>query len=646
MAIKLNVTANTDQARTDIRELNSSIAGSKEPLETANKHTRDWADSWKDFTDRINVVKGSISVFKNTVETLGKIWDWGEKAVSVMKNLASSAGEAQIETQRFQFGVEAAGLSWDSVSKSADVFIDKMIQTSRFSDEELKASLQLGVRLFQDYAVAERMTATAADFAAATGKGFIQAQQDIRRALETGGSAIKRYDAALAEQIDTIRKLHPAQEAQVLILTLLEERFKGAAARELENYSALLVQQKNAIANLHQTIGSLLLPVFSVLTKNWTEFVFLLDAAIKKSEGFRRVMEVFTEFANSVKSDGTASKVVIEQIVRVLDNLGENIEIVTRTFMAVISTIVSFTESGTAAKDIMSTTADIAIFLSDVVTSILIAAIKGLGTIIIAAVAYWDPFKKALTIVKDSIILVALTIQEYGIIAFNAFLEIIGTVLIAFGDLTSSAGELISSVADTASSLLTILVPALGLFGETELAEKIRGVGEQLKSVGAAAKSSGEDVDKFRRGLDLETKIGEVTKERQLQQVQVMIDEDAFDRSMDSAREKFNEMAGVLADKLGNVQLKISDTKFTSEVGFKFDPMVVKVVAVGSSPTSDVPEREVISKQVADEIYSQMIRDPKFRDLFTKGTRRDQQEMMAEIYRQSMEGIRALLEAE
>ena len=450
MAIRLNITGDANQARTEIRSLNSVVEGAKEPLETAAKHTRGWTDSWAGFIDRINVVKGAINVFKGTVEALGKVWGWMDKQVDKIKELATEAGVAQLETQRFKFGVEAAGLSWDKVSESADVFIQKMMRTSRFSDEELQASLQMGIRLFQDYAVAEKMTATAADFAAATGKGFIQAQQDIRRALEQGGSSIKRYDASLAILIDTNRKMLPEQEAMRVNLTLLSERFGGAAQTELGNYTALLIQQKNAINNLRQTIGSLFLPILSTLTKNWTDFIFMLDAAVKKSEGFRRVGLIFEEVSKVLQGNSETNKKVIEVLVRIIDALGVAIEIVIRHILVIAEMFGLLSDkekeagkSGSVLNDTLDKIGDVAEIVIKIVEGGLTKAIDGLGAILITVRSRWEQFKAFLDVVGTSMKVTGLTIAKYLILGFEKILEILPKVMSAFGEFVEGASTLV-----------------------------------------------------------------------------------------------------------------------------------------------------------------------------------------------------------
>jgi hypothetical protein len=214
--------------------------------------------------------------------------------IASLKSFINEAAEAEQIENRLKFALETTGYSWQASKSAVDDFANSVQQMTRFSDEQARQALTDMMLYTQDFAKAQMAAKLAMDMSVRTGHDLGSSSRLIGMAMTGNVEMLGRYLPQL-RNLETILGADAtmAQKAEYA-LKILNEKFGGTAASDLNTYSGQVEQLKNAWGDFKETIGELLIGP----AKDFVQF--LKDAAT----GAKNFIDLF----KSPKTDAEALK--------------------------------------------------------------------------------------------------------------------------------------------------------------------------------------------------------------------------------------------------------------------------------------------------------------------------------------------------
>lgn len=179
-------------------------------------------------------------------------------AVKVIKDVVSAYSESEAVFKRVQIAVESTNQSWGDWETQIRSFTTELQKTTRFSDEELGASLAGIINLTGDVGKSFKVATLAADLAAAGFGGLEGTSHMLGIALGGNVERIQRQVPALRAIFDELDKTGRASEKTAVAFKYLSDRFGGAAQKDLMTYSGMLQSLRNWIDEIKEAFGKVI----------------------------------------------------------------------------------------------------------------------------------------------------------------------------------------------------------------------------------------------------------------------------------------------------------------------------------------------------------------------------------------------------
>lgn len=273
----------------------------------------------------------SISAFKG-IATASAV------AVGALAAFTGKAIKSAIEDEqasiRLNAALKARGILTDGLKKKIDEQITAM-QALGFTDDQVRAGIEMGSRFFKDQAELLKVNAVAADVAAITGGELV----DVISAIAKGQRGQTRGLVTLGIQVKKGATLND-------ILTTATEKYGGAADELANSTSGKLLIAQDKFNEAIEAFGYKYLPqvnkVLDVLvTDGLPAFESLLDNIGPKIASIAedQVIPLFKSFDNLTKSLGFTGgafqllgaviEAVMNPVVRIMDALRVVIDAIT-----------------------------------------------------------------------------------------------------------------------------------------------------------------------------------------------------------------------------------------------------------------------------------------------------------------------------
>jgi hypothetical protein len=224
----------------------------------------------------MDTIRASLGIFGDTISKLGGGFDSlgsvikGFAGGGVMGGLAATVGEVASGLQdcfkaakdsedvwnKLAGTVERSGAAWTDVKDKIEAFASSAEKMSKFSDEKVAAALKTMMDYGMGLDEAMKSMATAMDLAAGKQIDLETAAKAVGRAFEGNASLLERMGVAVTESKDDSVVFADA-------MTKLQEKFGGAAQKDLETYAGKQALVANAMDNLKEKIGGALIPVMN-----------------------------------------------------------------------------------------------------------------------------------------------------------------------------------------------------------------------------------------------------------------------------------------------------------------------------------------------------------------------------------------------
>jgi len=215
---------------------------------------------------------GSLAKTESSLKNLQKVWmEMVAKVTAAtavvygigkaFSSFVNEAAEAEQIQNRLRFALETTGYQWGIAKHYVDEYASSIQETTRFSGKQARQALTDLMMYTQDFSKAQMGAKLAMDMSIRTGQDLGSTSRLIGMAMSGNVEMLGRYIPEL-RNLDNILGANAtmAQKAEYA-LKILQQKFGGTAAADLDTYSAKVAQFKNAWSDLKEEIGTGLLPV-------------------------------------------------------------------------------------------------------------------------------------------------------------------------------------------------------------------------------------------------------------------------------------------------------------------------------------------------------------------------------------------------
>ena len=196
------------------------------------------------------------------------------------------ASENQQAWADLQAALRLTGPAWDAARSKIDEFASTVQKTTTFSDEMVVGAVQRMATFGMSYE--QGMTAVSAAIELAAAKHI-----DLQTATDLLGKAFMGNTAILSRygiDIDAVKEGlgKGATEAQVYeaVLAKLNEQFGGTAAAQAQTYAGAQERLKNAMSDLGEKVGGIVLPALAGFTEAMIPAVDWLTQGVTQAQGW------------------------------------------------------------------------------------------------------------------------------------------------------------------------------------------------------------------------------------------------------------------------------------------------------------------------------------------------------------------------
>lgn len=273
-------------------ELANSVNQLNKLQKAGNEATNSIADGFKSLK---NIAVTAVAAFA------------GSQVIGFLKEAANQAAESEANLNKLNVALKLAGNFSEEASQGLQNFAEAIEATTTIEGDAVVKNLAYlqsltnlndkGLKVAQSAAI---------DLSAALGVDLQTATQLVGKAANGEVGAFKRYGIAISEGATVAETFSNT-------LTVLQSKFGGSAAAQVNTFAGAIAQAQNAFGNLQKAIGFLITQNPAVI------------AAIKSISGvFKQVSQIITANSNSFGA----------VIARVIQGIGDLITLLTRLAVA------------------------------------------------------------------------------------------------------------------------------------------------------------------------------------------------------------------------------------------------------------------------------------------------------------------------
>jgi len=195
--------------------------------------------------------------------------------------------------------IENQGGNWESLKPHIEGVLTSMTSTSKFSDEQLAASLRSLVTAGMPVEKALKTLSTAMDTAVGSGQPLDTVSTAIAKAFGGQDSALTRLVPGMA---DLVKQLGPGAtdgDKFAAVMGGLNQKFGGQAAADAATYAGTQERLKNAMGELGEKVGTILTPALEGFAQA------MIPAVDQLAQGVQGIQSWLTEVGKMPEVKGT-----------------------------------------------------------------------------------------------------------------------------------------------------------------------------------------------------------------------------------------------------------------------------------------------------------------------------------------------------
>jgi hypothetical protein len=205
-----------------------------------------------------------------------------------------------------QAALKLTAPEWDAARAKIDEFASTIQKTTAFSDEMVVGAVQRMATFGMSYQQGMAAVSTAVELAAAKHIDLQTATDLLGKAFMGNTAILSRYGINIDEIKESMGK--GATDAQIYeaVLAQLNEQFGGTAAAQAETYAGTQERLKNAMSDLGEKIGGMLVPALASFTEGMIPVVDWLGQGIDKVQAWITAVGKMPEVKAATDAVGVA----------------------------------------------------------------------------------------------------------------------------------------------------------------------------------------------------------------------------------------------------------------------------------------------------------------------------------------------------
>lgn len=252
----------------------------------------------------------SFTELNSKLALLKVAWDSIGKAVAYVKEYTAAYNVQLQSEQKLAKALKAQGLGKHAEEMKA--YASELQSLTTYGDEAIMPIMALGAGATNSSEELKRLTASALDMAAATGRDMRQAMMAASRAMSGQVESLKEMGVTLSSTEAAQIKAAKGSEQHELVLAALEKRFKGFAAVVADTSQGAMTQFNNVLGDMKEDTGKILELPFKQVIQVATKGLQTLQVELNKigSTGLN-AKQALVEILNAAydMADGTLSAV-------------------------------------------------------------------------------------------------------------------------------------------------------------------------------------------------------------------------------------------------------------------------------------------------------------------------------------------------
>lgn len=222
------------------------------------------------------------------------------RAATQILNRAVDAASAQEDAiNRLNNALRLSGQFTEAASRSFQDLATELQRTTRFEDDQVISLSALAVNYSKTVKGAQDLTKAAIDLATATGV-------DVETALKQLGSTLSGVTGTLGKTVPVVKSLTDEQLKAGEAIRIVSERFRGAAAGDVDTFSGRVTQLANNFGDLFEEIGKFitgspaLRNAIGAVSSIFGDLASSIAGARGNKDFLRGPIEALIEFGNAV----------------------------------------------------------------------------------------------------------------------------------------------------------------------------------------------------------------------------------------------------------------------------------------------------------------------------------------------------------
>jgi phage-related protein len=227
----------------------------------------------------------------------------------VIQGLQWATKEASANQQAWtdlQAALKLTGGEWDAAKGKINEFASAIQKTTTFSDEMVVGAVQRMATFGMSYQQGMAAVSTAVELAAAKHIDLQTATDLLGKAFMGNTAILSRYGINIDQIKESMGK--GASDAQIYeaVLGQLNEQFGGTAVAQAQTYAGAQERLKNAMSDLGEKIGGMLVPALASFTEGMIPVVDWLGQGIDKVQAWITAVGKMPEVKAATDAVGVA----------------------------------------------------------------------------------------------------------------------------------------------------------------------------------------------------------------------------------------------------------------------------------------------------------------------------------------------------
>jgi phage-related protein len=227
----------------------------------------------------------------------------------LIKGLQWSTQEAAASEQAWanlQAAIGATGPAWDAIKAHVSDFAAAIQKSTTQSDEAVVGAIQRMTTFGMSYQDAMKAVSVAVDLAAAKHLDLQTAADLLGKTFSGNSSILSRYGIDVGEIKKSMGEGATQADIYAAVLAKLNDQFGGQAAAQAQTYAGAQERLKNAVSDLGEKIGGMLLPALAGITEGMIPVVDWLGKGINAVQSWITEVSKMPEVQQATDALSTA----------------------------------------------------------------------------------------------------------------------------------------------------------------------------------------------------------------------------------------------------------------------------------------------------------------------------------------------------